>query len=323
MTIIIDKIDKTLLYELDKNCRISDTQLAKIVRRSRESVRMRIKKLEKSGVIQSYITSINPSKLGYLMFKMYFQLLNKPEEIEKFYSYLKSQEGIYWFGTNDGVWDMHMTLYCKDLESFNNLKNEIYTRWNHLITKRAVGVLVMTKQYPKKYLSGTINDNETYFAGKPEQNRIDELEKNMINILIKDARIPMVQLARNLNCSIDIIRGRMKKLEEIGILTQYRIALDHNKLGMTMFKAFLYFDNISLDDKKKLLEYGKQHRNILYVIEQISNWDFEIEIMAESYQSFTLLMNEIKHMFKDSLRNYEFALMREDIWVLNQVNILG
>ena len=35
----LDKINKRILYELDKNCRISDNQLAKIVKRSREAVR--------------------------------------------------------------------------------------------------------------------------------------------------------------------------------------------------------------------------------------------------------------------------------------------
>ena len=41
----IDNIDKRILFELDKNSRIPDVQLAKRVGKSKEAVRYRIKKL--------------------------------------------------------------------------------------------------------------------------------------------------------------------------------------------------------------------------------------------------------------------------------------
>ena len=90
----LDLVNKKILYELDKNARISDSQLAKKVNRSREAVRNRIKKLQDDGIILNFITSINPSKVGCMFFKMYFQLANIPEEREKFYEYFKQLPGL-------------------------------------------------------------------------------------------------------------------------------------------------------------------------------------------------------------------------------------
>ena len=73
----LDRINRRILFELDKNCRISDNKLAKLVHRSRESVRHRINKLVKDGIIKGFITSINPSKFGYMFFKLYFQFIQK------------------------------------------------------------------------------------------------------------------------------------------------------------------------------------------------------------------------------------------------------
>ncbi|MBI5393075.1 Lrp/AsnC family transcriptional regulator [Candidatus Woesearchaeota archaeon] len=154
----LDIINRKILYELDKNCRISDNQLAKKVNLSRESVRNRIKKLQKEGIIQGFITSINPSKFGYMFFKLYFQLANNPKERERFYDYFKKIPGLYWFGGNDGVWDLHATIYAKNVKEFNALKNKIYTEFRDLIIRRDVGVLVNVHQYTKRYLLENIRE---------------------------------------------------------------------------------------------------------------------------------------------------------------------
>jgi Lrp/AsnC family leucine-responsive transcriptional regulator len=319
----LDSINKRILYELDKNCRISDNKLARLVKRSREAVRNRIKKLEADGIIQGFITSINPSKFGYMFFKMYFQLANIPAERERFYEYFKKIPGLYWFGGNDGVWDFHTTMYAKDVKEFNKIKNKIYTNFKHLIIKRDIGVLVNVRQYPKKYLSENIKERlePAMFADDIVDNKLDELDKKILNNLAQNARMGLVELARKINSTVDIVRNRMRKMEKQGIIMQYRIAIDHTKLGYDMFKAFVYFNNLSEQDEKRLFEYTKQNAKILYLIRQLSAWDIELEIMARSYEEFTELMNDMRLKFADSLRNYGFALMREDIWVFGEKDI--
>jgi Lrp/AsnC family transcriptional regulator, leucine-responsive regulatory protein len=318
----LDKINRTILYELDKNCRISDNLLAKKVKRSREAIRHRILKLQKEGIIQGFITSINPSKFGYMFFKMYFQLANIPEERKNFYQYFQKLPGLYWFGGNDGVWDFHTTIYAKDVKEFNKLKNQIYTDFKNLIIKRDIGVLVNVRQYPKRYLLNSKERIEpTIFADDVVENKLDALDKTVLKNLAQNARISLVKLAKKTESTVDIIRNRIRKMEQKNIIIQYRIAIDHTKLGYDMFKAFVFFNNLSEQDERKLYEYAKQNDKILYLIRQLSAWDIEIEIMAESYEEFNRLMDDMRLKFVDSMRNYEFVLMREDIWVFGEKNI--
>ena len=322
MSYRLDKINKRILYELDKNCRISDNQLAKIVKRSREAVRNRIKKLQEDGIIQGFITSINPSKFGYIFYKLYFQLANIPEERKKFYQYLKKFPGLYWFGGNDGVWDLHATLYAENIKEINKVKNQIFTDFKDLILKKDMGILVNVRQYPKKYLVDLKERPEpTMFADDIVENNLSDLDKKILNILIQKARTPLTEISRKTKSTVDIVRNRMKKLESNGIIMQYSIAINHTKLGYEMFKAFVYFHNLSEQDEKKLIEYAKQNTKILYLIRQLSAWDVEIEIMAKNYEKFIEVIDDIRQEFASSLRNYEFCLMREDIWVFGEKDI--
>lgn len=331
----IDAIDRRILFELDKNCRISDNQIARIVGRTRESVGYRIKRLREKGILLGFITSINPSKYGYMFFKLYFQLSNKPAERERFFSYMKKLPGLYWIGINDGVWDAHATLFARDVKEFYDIKNRIYSEFKDLIIKRDTGVLVNVRQYKKKYVLGTTLetknnkpelsdlDSSVMFADDVVPNEIDALDRKILNIILNDARIPLVELTRRCGSTIDIVRGRMKKLQDSGIILQYRIAVDHTRLGGVYFKAFLYFNNLSEADENALFGYAKSHPGIVYLIRQVSSWDVELEMVCRSYEDFTATMNELRGRFSESMRNYESVLMKEDIWVFGEKDIFG
>ncbi|MCL6089373.1 MAG: Lrp/AsnC family transcriptional regulator, partial [Candidatus Marsarchaeota archaeon] len=116
--ILLDKTDRRLLAELDKNCRIPNAQLARKVRKSREAVKYRIAQLQEKGVLLRFITSINPNKLGYRMFKVYLKLENIPKERERFFDELKHNKDIYWMGISDGAFDCVFAILSRDVTDY-------------------------------------------------------------------------------------------------------------------------------------------------------------------------------------------------------------
>ena len=75
-TIKLDLKDKKILYELDKDCRQSCSQIGKKVGLSTEVVNYRIKKFEEEKIITHYQVVVNLSKLEILEFKMALSLQN-------------------------------------------------------------------------------------------------------------------------------------------------------------------------------------------------------------------------------------------------------
>ena len=65
---LINQKDKQIIGELQDNSRITNAELAKRVGLSPSSTLERVKKLETSGLIEKYITLLNPRKAGYTCF---------------------------------------------------------------------------------------------------------------------------------------------------------------------------------------------------------------------------------------------------------------
>ncbi|MFO7872299.1 MAG: Lrp/AsnC family transcriptional regulator [Candidatus Undinarchaeales archaeon] len=61
----IDKKDKAILNELQKNCKLSSRQLSDKLGIPATTIHNRIKKLEENEVIKSYNAKIDPTKIGY------------------------------------------------------------------------------------------------------------------------------------------------------------------------------------------------------------------------------------------------------------------
>lgn len=125
----------------------------------------------------------------------------------------------------------------------------------------------------------------------------------------------MLELARKCESTIDIIRNKIKRLEEKGIILCYRIAINFNKLGLEFFKAIIYFRKLSKEDEMALFEWMKRHPNSLYYIRSLAPWEVEFEFAVENYQEFNSIINELRKTFHNVIRNYEHLIMIKEEWM--------
>ncbi len=94
---------------------------------------------------------------------------------------------------------------------------------------------------------------------------IDEVDKQILSILMKDAKTPYTDIAKNIHVSGGTVHVRMRKLEQLGVVTGASLSIDYTKLGYDI-SAFLgiYLDKSSLydevaDELKKIPEVVEAH----------------------------------------------------------------
>ncbi len=313
--ILLDTIDRKILSELDKNSRIPASILAKKVKKSREAVKYRIQQLQSKGVIQKFITSIDPNKLGNYMFKIYLKLENIPDEREKFFNELKRNKDVYWMGISDGAFDIVFAILSKSIPEGYDKINFLLSSWEHIIVARVLGTMVDTTQYHKKFFLAEKDSKPIVIAGAVVENEVDELDMKILRILANDARISLTELARKVDSTIEIVRGRIKSLTDKGIILSYRISVDFNLLGLEFFKAIIYFKSLSEKDERALYEWMRVHPNSLYYIRSIAPWQAEFEFAVENYQHFNSIINELRKAFPKVIRNYEHLIMIYENWM--------
>lgn len=60
---------------------------------------------------------------------------------------------------------------------------------------------------------------------------IDSLDKEILTILINDARVPFTEIAKNLNVSGGTVHFRIKKLEDAGVINGSNLSINPAKIG--------------------------------------------------------------------------------------------
>ena len=315
----LDKTDRKILAELDKNCRTTTTILAKKVRKSRQAVEYRINQLVKNGVITSFNAAFNPHKMGYKIYKIYLKLRNIPEEKQKLFNYLKSSGIVYWMGECSGMWDLIFGVFSKSDYEFFEMKNALISSFSNIIVEEEGEILVDVKQYCKMYFTNEIIE-PTEFGGEVAYNQLDELDYLILGEIVNNARIPINQLAKNISSTQTIVRGKLRKMEQKGIIIQYRIGVDLNKLGLGLYKAIIRLDRYTKDDEKKLLEYMSRLPNIHYYIRNL--WQIEPELVVSSYQEYHKIIENLKKEFPYVIRTVDSVLMITDEWTPGFRNLL-
>ncbi len=61
--------------------------------------------------------------------------------------------------------------------------------------------------------------------------KLDEIDKKILEILKKDARMPLEEMSKDLNLSKSTIHYRIKRLKELGVIIGFTTNIDYKKLG--------------------------------------------------------------------------------------------
>lgn len=79
----LDELDGKILRSLSRNCRVSYNSLGSEISMTAKSVKARVKKMQSSGVIDSFIVKVNPLVLGYSKVCMLVLRINSKAADEK------------------------------------------------------------------------------------------------------------------------------------------------------------------------------------------------------------------------------------------------
>lgn len=80
----------------------------------------------------------------------------------------------------------------------------------------------------------------------------DETDRQIISLLMKNARMPVKEIAKELYLTSPTVSTRIKKLKENGIITGFHTSVDLSSFGYNI-KAFV---NLEVDPKDKQEFYG-------------------------------------------------------------------
>ncbi len=126
--------------------------------------------------------------------------------------------------------------------------------------------------------------------------QIDEIDKKILSYLIKNARIPFLEIARECGISGAAIHQRVKKMEDTGIIEGSRFNVKPKALGYKVC-AFI---GVTLDHAHKYKTVVKEIKKIPEVVEChfiTGNYTFLLKLICRNHQHLMeLLINTLQNI---------------------------
>lgn len=119
----LDATDKKILQELEKDARVSYTDLSRKLELSDVAVRKRIDRLLKKGIIKGFSVNINHKKLGR-PFHAFLLLKCIPTESEEVMGSIQKTDHILNIYPSMGPYDLLLEVVCRDIDELKSLTEE-------------------------------------------------------------------------------------------------------------------------------------------------------------------------------------------------------
>ncbi len=302
--------DRKILYELDLNSRQSDQQIARKVKLSRDSVRYRINKLIGEGYINYFMTLLNTMKLGSDWYRTFFKFQNLTlEKEEEIIEWLKKRAS--WIVKVEGKWDLNTGIFVRNVYEFRDIMNEFTLKFGKYIDSYEVSIVTRMWHYHRDYLldkkqkssSPQLMGFNSLKDNKVE--KIDEIDYKILRVLLQNGRMKTIDIARKINKTEMIVRHRIKKMTDNGIIIGFRPFLNINKLGYLYFKTHFYLRNLTSQKKEEIFSFIHLHPNTIYTTELVGGADLETEFQVKTNEDYHNIINEIRKQFGDIIKDYE------------------
>lgn len=119
--------------------------------------------------------------------------------------------------------------------------------------------------------------------------KIDTINKKILFLLQKDARLTYKEIAKELNRSDSTIRDRIKAMERVGIIQGYTALIDKTSLGLNYFAMIC----ANLDASKNLDKITNDIKiidNVLRVYQTSGEHRLAIFLVASSYDELNKII---------------------------------
>jgi Lrp/AsnC family transcriptional regulator for asnA, asnC and gidA len=141
---------------------------------------------------------------------------------------------------------------------------------------------------------------------------IDGIDKEILRALMKDARTPILEIARHVGISGAAIHQRLRKLEKSELITGSKFIINPKALGYTT----MAFVGIYLDKAMSNPEAVKQLQKIPEVLEchyTTGNWSVFIRILCKDNEHLMHLLNKEIQPIPGVSRTETFVSLQQQI----------
>ena len=195
----------------------------------------------------------------------------------------------------------------------NVLWKELLKKYVNYLEERQLTIMTKVAYFSRAYLLD-LKENiyEINFITEPRNIDIDDTDKEILKLLVPNARISIIEVSRKLKITPKTTINRVKALEQKKIIIGYKTVFNLELLGYQYYKVLFRLHNVVNEKLQQFKRYIKVHPNIVYDDEVLGGDDIEIEVQVKDNNELRALINDIKLKFADMIKSYKILLFYKE-----------
>lgn len=302
----VDLKDRKILYQLDIDSRQSFSQIGKKVGLNRYVVATRVKKLQEQGIILKFSTVFDYLKLGFIPLRFYFKYQYLTNEIKKeIIDYFVKNKYSIVVSTLEGNYDLIVLILVKNITDAYPFWKKTLQKYGDYFSQRVYSNYVGESFYRKSFLIDEKNERaEVILKRGGKKVDYDDVDFQILKLLTNNSRIPTIEIAKKLNLTTKTITERLKRLTRSGIIIQFDVKIDWNKLDYQYFKIDFYLKEYSKINQ--IIKYIEKNPNLAYVDYTVGYADLELEFYLNNTNQLRQIAEDLSKNFPGAIKNYTY-----------------
>jgi DNA-binding Lrp family transcriptional regulator len=288
----LDRIDRRILYELDRDCRQPFSAIGEAIRKSPQYVKYRVGRLRDAQAIQA-VTVLMPFPRGTLEAYAFITLKGSDVVGERMLlDHLFKLPETYRLYSCDGTRDIIASFVTRDPARLNAIKAELIAAFPNIGTI-LFNAVTGSEAYQKKYLRQPCEPERIMLPRDAEEP--DELARRAVQELQRNPFATLLEMSRALGVSYD----RVKYLFRAGPpYAGTRLVLS----GRTVRKAVLLVD--AAGDAGQVREHAALHPNVVQVDTLLGEHQLALYFECLPQEELPRIIKEFLYRLKDAVRGH-------------------
>lgn len=317
----IDKIDKAIIYYLDKKPLQDYSDLAKKICISKEELEDRIDKLYSIRAIRHIMPIINVSQFNLEVFllNLYFKI-NSSLDASQIAEILCHEPYIAWvaecyeYNTNEDYVIFRISIFAENNAILNGRIKYLRSIFGEILYRYETDIVPEKYIFGKNFLMDKIGgpllsyDHITLDSSKV---RLTKKEYSVILAMNSSERLTIDTIVKASSLSKKIVVRIIDELLSRAVINKFQIVLDANVLGYQCYKFFIKFN--SCESKDSFENYVKTLPNVTHINTlNAGRWDIDVEIHIDRPEDCAIIWADLENRFIDSILNKKLIRIKRE-----------
>ena len=311
----LDLLDRRIMHELDLDARQSASQLARKVRKSKETVNFRLNRLLREGYLKGFYTVFNTSLLGWFYVKHYIKFKDTtPKKEADIFEYLRTQRNVSYLASVEGKYDCLLLVIVPQMARADEFLSAFMAKYGDYVQTKDMTVLLSTHRLNAKFLFVGKESRDWHYKYELGSFAPGAVERRILSELSSNARIPLLELAKKCGITPTAAAYRMRKLEQEKVILAYVSEPNFSKLGLRFVQV-----NMSLRDpsvRKQIISYFDATNRCLFAIEMLGKYDVLVELHMQSGLELQKIMDGFRERFVGKYAGYDVSTITKEYLVV-------